>query len=47
MQLVTCEDYVMLHKNGGWNCGRRLDGTDFWNLYTQCRDVVIRNGDNI
>lgn len=46
-QLVTCEDYMMLHKNGGWNCGKSLAGSEFWKKYTECRDVVIRSGDNI
>merc|ERR1712012_885626 len=46
-QLVTCEDYVMIHKNGGWNCGKSLVGSNFWNIYQTCKDVVISRGLNI
>eukprot|EP00095_Tigriopus_kingsejongensis_P001285 maker-scaffold359_size197282-snap-gene-0.31 protein:Tk01285 transcript:maker-scaffold359_size197282-snap-gene-0.31-mRNA-1 annotation:"hypothetical protein DAPPUDRAFT_304988" len=46
-QLVTCEDYVMLHKNGGWNCGTNLEGSDYWNLYLECREFVLDQGQNI
>ncbi|XP_059085568.1 lysozyme 2-like isoform X2 [Tigriopus californicus] len=46
-RLVTCEDYVMLHKNGGWNCGTDLAGTDFWDLYLECRQFVLDQGQNI
>lgn len=46
-QLVTCEDYVMIHKNGGWNCGRSLEKTDFWRVFQTCKDTVIAKGFNI
>lgn len=46
-QLVTCDDYVMLHKNGGWNCGRSLAGSEFWNIYSECKGLVTNNGQNI
>lgn len=46
-QLVTCEDFIMLHKNGGWNCGKNLQGSRYWNKYLQCKDRVIANGNNI
>jgi hypothetical protein len=46
-QLVTCEDYVMIHKNGGWNCGTSLQGSDFWTIFQKCKDVVISKGFNI
>merc|ERR1711971_470563 len=46
-QLVTCEDYVMIHKNGGWNCGKSLQGSKFWNIFQTCKDVVISRGLNI
>merc|ERR1711937_324739 len=46
-QLVTCEDYVMIHKNGGWNCGKSLAGTKFWQVYKTCKNVVISRGLNI
>merc|ERR1712152_66380 len=43
-QLVTCEDYVMIHKNGGWNCGKSLVGSNFCDIYQTCKDVVISRG---
>jgi len=46
-QLVTCEDYVMIHKNGGWNCGKSLQGSKFWNIFQECKDTVIARGFNI
>jgi len=46
-QLVTCEDYVMIHKNGGWNCGKSLSGSKFWGIFQTCKDVVISRGLNI
>merc|ERR1711983_474718 len=46
-QLVTCEDYVMIHKNGGWNCGKSLQGSKFFNIFQECKDVVISRGLNI
>ena len=46
-QLVTCEDYVMIHKNGGWNCGNSLQGSKFWNIFQECKDTVIARGFNI
>ncbi|XP_023326767.1 invertebrate-type lysozyme 6 isoform X1 [Eurytemora carolleeae] len=46
-QLVTCEDYVMIHKNGGWNCGNSLAGTDFWNIFQKCKADVLSGGQNI
>merc|ERR1711913_56310 len=46
-QLVTCEDYVMIHKNGGWNCGKSLVGSKFWEVYQTCKNVVISRGLNI
>ena len=46
-QLVTCEDYVMIHKNGGWNCGNSLQGSKFWNIFQECKDMVIARGLNI
>merc|ERR1711874_36515 len=42
--LVTCEDYTMIHKNGGWNCGTSLVGSNFWNLFQTCKDTVIGRG---
>jgi len=45
--LVTCEDYTMIHKNGGWNCGTSLVGSNFWNLFQTCKDTVIGRGLNI
>jgi len=46
-QLVTCDDYVMIHKNGGWNCGNSLQGSKFWEIFQECKDVVIARGLNI
>jgi len=46
-QLVTCEDYVMIHKNGGWNCGKSLVGTKFWNVYEECKSIIFSKGLNI
>lgn len=47
-QLITCEDYVMLHKNGGYTCARpSLVGTPFWKIFTECKGFVIQNGNNI
>merc|ERR1712080_532473 len=45
--LVTCEDYTMIHKNGGWNCGTSLIGSNFSNLFQTCKDTVIGRGLNI
>jgi len=45
--LVTCDDYTMIHKNGGWNCGNNLQGTDFWNIYLQCKNVIVNRGEII
>jgi len=45
--LVTCDDYTMIHKNGGWNCGNNLQGTDFWNIYLQCKNVIVGRGEII
>ena len=28
-QLLTCEDYMMMHRNGGYNCGKSLAGTPY------------------
>ena len=46
-QLVTCEDYVMIHKNGGWNCGKSLAGSKFFEIFQTCKEVVISRGLNI
>lgn len=46
-QLVTCEDYIMIHKNGGWNCGRSLVKTKFWKVFQKCKDTVLGRGFNI
>ena len=46
-QLVTCEDYVMIHKNGGWNCGKSLAGSKFFDIFQTCKEVVISRGLNI
>jgi len=45
--LVTCDDYTMIHKNGGWSCGKSLVGTDFWNIYLQCKNVIVNRGEII
>merc|ERR1719220_2456903 len=45
--LVTCEDYTMIHKNGGWNCGTSLVGSNFWEIFQTCKDTVIGRGFNI
>jgi len=45
--LVTCEDYTMIHKNGGWNCGTSLVGSNFWDIFQTCKDTVIGRGLNI
>merc|ERR1712098_909220 len=44
---VTCDDYAMIHKNGGWNCGNSLVGSQYWNIFQDCKGVVISNGLNI
>jgi hypothetical protein len=46
--LVTCDDYVMMHKNGGWQCRNSVAQSEFWRQYTECKnEVVSRSGENI
>ena len=45
--LVTCDDYAMMHRNGGYECNRPLADTDYWSIYGECKDLVISNGANI
>ena len=45
--LVTCDDYAMMHRNGGYECNRSLADTDYWKIYGECKDLVISNGANI
>lgn len=45
--LVTCDDYVMMHRNSGYECNKPLDTTDYWKIYTECKAMVTEGGDNI
>ena len=45
--LVTCDDYVMMHKNGGWQCKNPIQDTQFWQIYTECKNLVISRGENV
>ena len=45
--LVTCDDYAMMHRNGGYECNRSLADTDYWKIYGECKNLVISNGANI
>ena len=44
---VTCDDYAMIHKNGGYSCSNNIQGSDFWKIYSKCKDHVIGQGRNI
>jgi len=37
---VTCDDYAMMHKNGGYNCGANLDSTPYWRQYLACKNQI-------
>ena len=40
---VTCDDFAMIHWNGGYNCSRRsIIGTEFWNKFSQCQRRWLR-----
>merc|ERR1712141_183470 len=39
--LVTCDDYAMMHKNGAYSCSNNVQNSDFWKIYSKCRDFVI------
>ena len=43
-RLVTCDDYMMLHKNGGWNCGTNLRGTPYANIFNECKEIALGRG---
>ena len=45
--LITCDDYAMMHRNGGYECNKPLDDTDYWKIYGQCKEMVISQGANI
>ena len=45
--LVTCDDYVMMHKNGGWSCKNPIQDTQFWQIYSECKNLVINRGENV
>merc|ERR1712062_811570 len=45
--LVTCDDYAMMHRNGGYECSNPLAGTDYWQIYEECKEMVISQGANI
>jgi len=45
--LVTCDDYVMMHKNGGWSCRNPIQDTEFWGIYQECKNLIISRGENV
>jgi len=39
-QRITCDDYAMMHKNGGYNCGNSLASTKYWQQYLACKTQI-------
>ena len=39
-QRITCDDYAMMHKNGGYNCGNSLQNTLYWKQYMACKNNI-------
>ncbi|XP_040579589.1 lysozyme [Lepeophtheirus salmonis] len=46
-QVETCEDFAMIHKNGGWNCGNNIDNTDYGMFFTECKDNILSSGGSL
>ena len=45
--LVTCDDYAMMHRNGGYQCSNPLTNTDYWKIYNECKVMITSRGENI
>ena len=45
--LVTCDDYALMHRNGGYICNTPLESTQYWKIYSQCKSLVASRGENI
>jgi len=45
--LITCDDYVMMHRNGAYECSKPIQDTEFWKIYQECKNVITSQGQNI
>ena len=46
--LITCDDYIRMHKFGAWSCNTEIDpADDFWKIYQECKTRVVESGQNI
>ena len=45
--LVTCDDYAMIHKSGGWSCTNNIQSTEYWQIYSDCKSLINQRGENI
>ena len=34
--LITCEDFALIHHNGGYNCKKKIESSEYWINFTKC-----------
>ena len=45
--LITCDDYVRMHRWGAYECSKPIENEKFWQIYQECKAVITSTGQNI